>query len=188
LAGQDAALILADAGADPHTLLLPGLVSGLALAHQPSQAAAVNAAVAMLRAEVIVVLHAGRPPSGVSLACLGQHLKTHPASLLTGDTVRDILERWAMQPHAPLLNLPGVLDLLLATSATLWREAGGLDPDMEDGAGLDYADLALRLGLLGAAWHVVETPARQTTRAAAEPGLAWQAATRFRTRWGRTDP
>jgi hypothetical protein len=81
---------------------------------------------------------------------------------------------------------------MLAVDRDLLRAAGGFDPAMSDGAGLDCVDLWLRCRLLGAqalAWteppRAPAPPGRTAflTRTPLHPDAAMGALAAFRDRW-----
>jgi hypothetical protein len=192
LGGRPAQLLLADDGADPRTALLPTVARGLhvsppvSLSNPDGAACALNAAAASARGASLLLLRAdAAPPSATALGQLFDAVAAAPDQVLVGGGAVASLARWGLTPPGPGPALAGPLDLMLAVPRALWREAGGLNPAQEDGAGLELADLCLKLRLLGARPQAVRGPAGLSVpRVAPDPARAWQAALRFREAWG----
>jgi hypothetical protein len=188
LSGRGAQLILVDDGLDPRTALLPGLVRGLQMS-QPSgegAAACLNTAAHVARGTMLLLLRADTaPPSGVALSRLMDAMAANPERVLAGPDAVDAMARWGMPAIPPALTLETALDLLICLPRALWQSAGGLDAMQEDGAGLELADLCLKLRLLDAPSHaVIVADSVSVPRVAPDPGKAWHAALRFRDAWG----
>ena len=188
---ENAELLLADDGRDPRTALLPSVASGLRISPPAGAgvAATLNAAADSARGGALLLLRADTaPPSGVALTGLLHRIAADTQGLLVGGAVVDCLARWGLTLPEPGPVLAAPLDVMLAVPRRRWHEAGGLDPAQEDGAGLELADLCLRLQLLGctprriAAQNSVSVP-----RIVPDPARAWQAALRFRDIWGDLD-
>lgn len=203
-------IILADDGSDPRTALLHGLVNGLHIASSTQRGAsaaaqaglAISEAASLAKGESLVMLACGAaPPSAAALTALLRVMATHPDHVLPGAAGRASLARWglaapdraAIEDTAQeelLIRLSGGIGLMLALPRRLWEEIGGLDLQLADGAGLEVADAALKAWLLGSPigratepWeHHPTAPALPLPAAA--PDIAWQAAARFRARWG----
>ncbi len=188
LDGRAVQLLLADDGQDPRTALLPGVVRGLQMSSPSGEGAAAgfNAAMPGARGAALVLLRADTaPPSGVALERLLDAVLANPDQVLVGPAGVQAMARWGVPVPPPSLALPGALDLLMVLPRALWQAAGGLDPAQEDGAGLELADLCLKLRLLGAPAGAVTVPdSVAVPRVTADPARAWQAALRFRDAWG----
>lgn len=167
-------LLVADAGADPRTALLPSLLRHLRLMDGGGDAAtACNLCVSGARGETVLLLGPGIS-AFTALPAIGAD------EVWVGRRAVDSLARWGVGLGP---SQPGGAGFDLALPRALWHEAGGLDPVMQDGGGLDLADLCLKLRLLGARlipwavsgghWHAVA--AGSQAEAAAEA---------FRARWG----
>jgi len=189
MSGLDVSLVLADDGSDPRTALIHTVARGVAVAPPVGGHACdtLNAAVDGLRCGCVVILRAvALPPSTVALHSLLLALSDAPETALLGTPGGDSLGRWGMANTELPLALPAPLALMLAVRRAHWTEAGALDGALEDGAGLECADLALRLRLLGHDVRDVRTPEAAASAALVAPDArrAWRAATRFRERWG----
>jgi len=184
LSAAEAEIVLVDDGADPATALLPALAPNLVYLRADSLAEAAHAA----RGTVVAVLEAEPPaPSATALLALAQRTAAAPRTVLLGATALAACKRVAALDATPAeCPAPGRLGLRVALAGALLVRAGGLEPSMVDGAGLECADLWLRCRLLGAdalAWREPagapgEAPARRVPAHSAERALA-----AFRQRW-----
>ena len=164
-------VLVADAGADPRTRLLPLHIAELRVIGGKDGASACNLAVSAARANSVVVL--GGTPASPKLA-------PPPGSAWVGRAGSQSLARWGIRLPAAPKPQPGVL---IATSRASWDAAGGLDGGMEDGDGLEIADLALRLHRAGTLVLSCDAFEAQPQRPL-DPGRQWHCVQRFRTNWG----
>ncbi len=199
-----------DGAGAPPSQTAPGPAPAPARSQAIAMVDAVSEACALARGTHLVVLQASAPISATALARLLSLLQAHPGLMIPGSAGRRSLARWGLaapdSPHRPTnpqsadqqsadpqseeltLALRGSIGLVAALSAELFTQAGGLDPLMADGMGLEWADLALKSWLLGASIaRVMEEVAGLDPQPELPPALpaeAWQAAARFRARWG----
>ena len=159
-------VLLADDSADPGLALLPTLVRGIrVIGGDDGQAC--NLAGLAARAPVVMLLDAA--PGRLDLPLADE--------VWLGAGAVDAMERVGIRLGPPVQSVAG---LRLATSRAWWQAAGGLDGEMDDGGGLDLADLGLKLRLLGARLVPMGGAARRGLPT--ERYCAAQA--RFRARWG----
>lgn len=164
-------VLVADSGADPRTRLLPMHIAELRVIGGKDGVSACNLAVSAARGDSVVVL--GGVPVSPQLA-------PPPGSAWVGGAGSRSLARWGIRLPAAPVPQAGVL---IATSRASWQAQGGLDAGMEDGDGLEIADLALRLhraGTLVLSCDAFEDQPRRPL----DPGRQWQCVQRFRTKWG----
>jgi len=167
LVGAGGEVILANDTDDPGLALLPTLVNGLrVIGGDHGQAS--NLAVSAARAPVVMLLDAS--PGWLALPL--------PDEVWIGPGAVGALERFGVR-LAP--SVPATHGLRLAVSRAWWEAAGGLDTDIEDGQGLDLADLCLKLRLLGVKLVAMAGSAAPRRSVPTERHLAAQA--RFRARW-----
>lgn len=187
LGDHNVAVVLADDGADARTALVHTVVRGLTIAPPAGETAdSLNAAISAVSGPLVVILRADpRALSSVALAVLLQAMAAAPGTVLIGSAGADSLARWGLMPAgtAPL-DVPAPLDVIVAMSLAQWHEAGGLDATLDDGAGLDCADLCLKLRLLGTPVRAVASPPGLARIVAPDARRALRMATRFRERWG----
>lgn len=168
--GQTVELVVADPGTDPQTRLLAAFVQNLVVIHADGDAAAANLAVGATRAPALALLE-GAPrditcwpaPGTAWVGAAGSRCLAQVGRKLAAAPIFD-----------PLVSL--------ATTRSDWCGVGGLDPALEDGGGLDIADLALKLERLGARLLSCANP-----EDAAPPPVRtrnWDRMSRFRARWG----
>jgi hypothetical protein len=161
-------VMLANDTADPGMALLPTLVRGLRVIGG-DHGQSCNLAVSAARAPTVMLLDAAPRRLAVPL----------PEEVWLGPGALDALDRFGVRLGPPVHAIPG---LRLAVSRASWEAAGGLDGEMDDGHGLDLADLCLKLRLLGAKLVPIAGHAAPRGTALTERHLAAHA--RFRARWG----
>lgn len=172
LPGQRIELVVADPGVDPQIRLLSAYVQNLVVIHAVGDAAAANLAVGATRAPMLALLEAAPrditcwPASGTAWVgaagsrCLAQIGRKLPAAPI----------------FDPLVSL--------TVARADWCGAGGLDPSLEDGGGLDIADLALKLERSGTRLLSCANPEDATPPP--DPARHWARMASFRARWGST--
>jgi hypothetical protein len=170
LKGQPIELVVADTGADPQTRLLAAQVRNLAVIHANGEAAASNLAAAVARAPLLALLEGA--PSSIN------HWAAPGTAWIGAAGSRRLAQCGIRLPPAPFFQ-PQVL---LAVARSGWCDAEGLDPALEDGGGLEIADLALKLDHLGFRLMSCATP----DHAAAPPASTrhWDRMARFHAKWG----
>ena len=167
-ASHQAEILLADDGVDPGLAMLPVLVRHLRVISVADDAGAdCNLAVSVCRAPTLVLTHGG--------------MIAAPAAddVWIGRLAATALERFGVSLAAPTRRCDG---LRIAVSRMLWQAAGGIDSAMIDGQGLEFADLALKLRLLGGRLIVVDDSAA-IPAGDIGPTRSWQAVAGFRARW-----
>ena len=171
LADAELEILVADQGRDPRTRLLAMHIQGLRVISAGDAVSACNLAVAAARGSRIAILSGPveasdpMPPKDVAWV---------------GSAGSFSLARWGVMLPVASMAKPG---LAIATARADWLAAGGLDPLMEDGDGLEIADLALRLHQSGIA--VLSCGASEPwTRRPHDQKRQWQCIHRFRARWG----
>ncbi len=182
LAEAAAEIVLIDDGADPATALLPALAPNLVYlrAGGPDQVAGTLAEAARgARGTVVALLEAEpRQPSATALLALAHATTGAPRTVLLGATALAACRRVdALDATPPDRPAPGRLGLRIALPGDLLVQAGGLEPDMVDGAALESADLWLRCRLLGAdalAWREPAGPPGEEPPRRAPPQAALQ--------------
>jgi hypothetical protein len=152
-------LLLADDGADPRTILLPGLLPGLRYTRcaPAGTGSALNMLAAEARAPALCVIDAADAAPGWCWPQLDPgadetvHLGNGAAQAALAGPPPWLPAPRVCGPHGFALHMP----------RALWIDAGGFDPSMCGDAAL--ADLALKCSLLGApviAWREALTPAK----------------------------
>lgn len=160
-------IILANDNDDPGMALLPTLVRGLRVIGG-DQGRSCNLAVSAAHAPTMMLLNAAP----------GRLAVPSPEEVWLGPGAVDALERSGVRLGPSVQAIHG---LRLAVSHAWWEAAGGLDGEMDDGQGLDLADLCLKLRLLGAKLVPMAGSAAPRRIVLTERHLAAQA--RFRARW-----
>jgi hypothetical protein len=161
-------VLLANDTDDPGMALLPTLVGGLRVIGG-DHGQACNLAVSAARAPVVMLLDASP----------GRLAVPSPEEVWLGPGAVDALERFGVRLGPPE---PAIHGLRLAVSRAWWEAAGGLDGDIDDGQGLDLADLCLKLRLLGV--KLVPMAGSATPRRVVPTERHLVAQARFRARWG----
>lgn len=192
-----AEVVVVDDGTDPLGALLPALAANIVYLRAPApRTGAGTLAEAMLaaRGRTVALLEPGpEPPSAAALASLGACAAAAARTVVLGPAAVAAAARVGFLDRRPAAHrAPARLGLMLALDRDLLREAGGLDPAMRDGAGLECAELWLRCRLLGApalAWTDPPRPPAPDGRPAAgggettHPQAALRALTAFHDRW-----
>ena len=189
-----AEVLAIDPGNDPAAALRPAQVRNLRSVRDrraTGNAAACNLALAEARgARLLWLGSSSRLPSAAALLALADAMSgAAPALWLpSGATLAlpgGALAGGALAHHA--IHLPAALGVMLCMDRALCGLLGPLDADLDDGAGLDCADLACKARLLGVAVHEISEPgAPLATALRPSAGVAAQAL--FRSRWGMLDP
>jgi hypothetical protein len=132
-----AELVLANGGQDPDIGMLPAQIDNLRVICGETVGVACNLAVRALRSPVAMVLEAGVVVTdwGVPEADIAWIGAPGTASL----------SRWGLGLDHADRHLPW----RIAVARSHWEACGGLDPEMEDGRGLEIADIGLRLRGIG---------------------------------------
>lgn len=141
--------------------------------------AACNACVAVSHGDIVMLLAPGTP-SVQAMAVSSMMALLRPDRVLVGRAVTDTLARWGVGLGT---IRPGPGGLLLALPRALWNAAGGMDTKADDGGGLAYADLCLKLRRLGARMTALDG-GRIADLSSACPDRSLLAARYFRERWG----
>ena len=194
LALARAELLVVDAARDTLAAQLPAQVRNLRYlrdAGAASTSVAFNIAAQHARGGQLVLLgDAPEEPSAAALLALARVTGRAASGLWLGmPGMAAVAEQDA--PPAVAARLPAPLGLLLCLNRAAWQALGPLDPAMEDGAGLEFADLAFKARMLGMPVHGVAEPAAGCSAPVAVQG-AGMAAVRaaragFRQRWGALD-
>ncbi len=169
LAGQRIDLVVADASPDPHIRLLAAHIHNLRVMHGEDAATAANLCVSITRAAMIALVEG--PP------CSLAHWP-EPGTVWVGAAgSQSLAQHGIILPAAPLYDK----QIALAAARSDWCEAAGLDSALEDGGGLEIADLALKFDNLGL--RLMSCAALEDATATPDPARHWACAALFRTRW-----
>ncbi len=170
LPGQPIELVVADVGADPQTRLLAAHVRNLAVIHASGEAAASNLAVSVSRAPMLALLEGA--PYGIT------RWPDQGTAWIGAAGSRRLAQFGIRLPAAPVFD-PMVS---LAVTRFGWSGADGLDSALEDGGGLEIADLALKLDRLG--FRLMSCANLEDAAPPPDPARHWDRMARFRARWG----
>jgi hypothetical protein len=192
-----AEVVVVDDGTDPLGALLPALAANIVYLRAPAPrtgARTVAEAVQVARGRTVALLEP-EPGSATALVAIAECTAAAPRAVVLGPSTMAAAARVGFLDRLPpARRAPARLGLMLALDRDLLREAGGLDPAMSDGAGLDCADLWLRCRLLGAralGWTEPPRAPPPGRRPPAHgdithPQAAHRALTAFRDRWRRS--
>jgi hypothetical protein len=148
--GETAAeFILTDAGENPEILAQTAQVQNLCyLRGSANGARRRNQAADLARGGALVFLDHAQGRLAAALASL------NPTQLVIAPELAGAISRIApaLTQNLPQIDGPA-LGLRLACPTALFRTLGGFDPAMDDGAGLDFVDFALRAGAPMGVWR-----------------------------------
>lgn len=189
LAQAGAELMAVDCGRDPLAALLPGRVRNLRYLRDPlaaGTARAANLAAAHARGRWLVMLGDDTAhPSAAALLALAEIAVARPQAVLFGPAVIAAIARVDGPAPTHTAALPARLGVAFCLPRDQWRLLGPLEAPLQDGAGLECADLAFKAALLGIPVVAVSEPAA----VASAPGpvvaeAARRALAAFHARWG----
>lgn len=174
LKGQKVDFVVADPGNDPQIRLLAAHVCNLVVIHADGAAAASNLASGATRAPMLALLR-GAPE------CVTRWPAPGTAWIgVVGS--RRLIQFGIRLPEAPVFDP----HISLAMARSDWAIAQGLDLEMEDGGGLEFADLALKLDSAGV--RVMSCGAGnglfEEAVAPLDAARHWHRMAHFRARWG----
>jgi hypothetical protein len=191
LAGMD--VIVVDPGTDPFAALLPARARHLRYWRDTgatTRAAAINLAATVARGTRLLLLDETTPaPSAAALLALASAVSRLAPAMLLGPSANAALARAGEPRAAEVARLPGRLGLVACVERALWPDLGPLDVALDDGAGLECADLTLRARLLGLDARAVGEPAAADPAAdlampRLSPAETRRALAAFTARWG----
>lgn len=170
LSGRQIELAVAHTDIEPNTRLLSALVRNLVVIHAESDAVACNGAVSVCRAPMLALLE-GLP--------FGLAHWPDPGTVWVGSAgSRGLAHIGIRLPEAPIYDPM----FALAVARSGWCDARGLDTALDDGSGLDIADLALKLDRLG--FRLMSCAGPEHAAPPADPARHWDRMALFYSRWG----